>query len=123
VREWSLEGRKKKKKTPAVFTCKVCFGTFAKPFRYCPECGAIVIGWNTSRAAPERVDGELQEMNADLLAKSRYGKPRKKTDPARRRARTLEELVRYAISQGYASAERWAMHIYTARQAKTRARG
>jgi len=123
VREWSLEGRKKKNKSPAVFTCKVCFGAFAKPFRYCPECGAVVIGFNTSRAEPKRVDGELQEMNADLLAKSRYGKPRKKVDPARRRARTLEELVRYAISKGYESAERWAMHIYTARQSKKRARG
>lgn len=123
VHAWSLDGRRKKKKSPAVFTCKVCYGAFSKPFRVCPECGAIIVGYNTSRAEPQRVDGELHEINAEMLAKSRYGKARKKIDPARRRARTLEELVRYAISQGYEKAERWAMHVFSARQQKMRARG
>jgi DNA repair protein RadD len=120
VRAWSLDGKRKKKKPPAVFQCKVCFGTFGSPFRACPSCGAITVT-SGSRAPPKQVDGELHELNAEMLAKSRYAK--KKIDPARRRARTLEELVRYAISQGYEKAERWAMHVFNARQQKERARG
>jgi len=123
VRPWTLDGKRKKKKTAAVFTCKVCYGAFARPFRYCPECGAITVGWATSRAEPERVAGELHELNADLLAKSRYGKPRKPFDPARGRARTLEELVRYGVEHGYEKPERWANHVFAARQSKKRARG
>jgi superfamily II DNA or RNA helicase len=119
VREWSLEGKRKKKKPAAVFTCKVCYGTFAQPFRVCPQCGEIVSGFVQSRAEPKRVDGELQELNKELLAKSQHGR---KYDIARGRAKTLEELIRYGVEKGYAKPERWAHHVFNARQQK-RARG
>jgi hypothetical protein len=125
VREWSLEGKRKKRKPAATFQCKACYGTFAKPFRYCPQCGAIVTGFVQSRAEPKRVEGELQELNKDLLGQSHYGKKKRKVDYERGRATTLEELVRIGVERKYPKPERWAQHIVDARnnKHKVRARG
>jgi superfamily II DNA or RNA helicase len=125
VREWSLEGKRKKRKPAATFQCKACYGTFAKPFRYCPQCGEIVTGFVQSRAEPKRVEGELQELNKDLLGQSHYGKKKRKVDYERGRATTLEELVRIGVERKYPKPERWAQHIVDARnnKHKVRARG
>jgi superfamily II DNA or RNA helicase len=113
VREWSLDGRKRAKKPAAVYTCKHCYGTFGAPFRYCPNCGEAVSVNLSARAAPEQVDGELRELNADMLAAERA---RRTYDPARGRAQTLEELTEYARQKGYKPG--WAKYIFDARQKK-----
>jgi hypothetical protein len=60
-REWSLEGRKKKKKTdaPAVKQCPMCFGVH-EPAPVCPMCGHIYT--TIQRNSPQQVDGELVEI-------------------------------------------------------------
>ena len=62
-REWSLEGRKKKKKgdIPAVRECPMCFGVH-EPAPVCPLCGHIYQA--VQRSGPQQVDGELVEMGA-----------------------------------------------------------
>jgi superfamily II DNA or RNA helicase len=117
-RPWSLDGKRAKYKPLPVYMCKICFGTFGKPFRICPGCGAIVVG-GVPRVEPKKVDGELQELNKEMLAQSRYGK---KFDRERGRAKSLEELVRIGVARKYPKPERWAMHVMAGRQNKTRAR-
>jgi DNA repair protein RadD len=109
---WSLDGREKKKKAAAVFTCKVCYGTFANPFKFCPNCGEMTLASTAARGAPEQVDGELRELDRDMLRK------RPTYDLHRQRARTLEELIAYGRSKGMKNPEGWAKHVNNARQAK-----
>jgi superfamily II DNA or RNA helicase len=119
-REWSLEGRRKRKKPAAIFTCKACFGAFPKPFRICPSCGEFSKTLTISRGAPKRVEGELHELSKDMFGKlQRTGK---KYDPAQGRAKTMHELVQYAIGKGYDKPEGWAKRIFDARMRKRRGR-
>lgn len=111
IREWSLDGKRKKTKPPKIFTCKHCYGAFANPFRYCPLCGEKVEGYTGARADPERVDGELQELTGETVAKHRRA-----FDADRTRARTLEDLIAYGKSKGYKDG--WALRVHAARQAK-----
>ena len=111
--EWSLDGRQKKAKAAAVFTCKQCYGTFATPFRYCPNCGEATAVSLAGRAAPQEVDGELRELDRhshDTI------QSRSLIYAERRNLRTLEELEQYAQTKGYKPG--WARHIYQARLAK-----
>jgi superfamily II DNA or RNA helicase len=112
--EWSLDGREKKKKAAAVFTCKVCYGTFANPFKFCPNCGEMTLASTAARGAPEQVDGELRELDRDMLRK------RPTYDLHRQRARTLEELIEYGRAKGMNKPEGWARHVFEARQQKRR---
>lgn len=116
-REWSLEGRKKSDRAVQVQTCPRCFATHS-PARCCPECGheypaqaRDVIG--EGRKLGE-VDGELEEIDVEAL--------RIKRKQEQAQARTLEDLINLATARGYKSPEKWAAHIFTARQAKEAAR-
>lgn len=112
-REWSLEGRKKADREGSVMICSRCFATH-DPRPICPECGHVYPkqardGGGFGRVIDE-VDGELEEIDIDAVRRER------KREQAM--ARSLDDLVKLATARGYKSPERWAAHIFTARQAK-----
>ncbi len=113
-REWSLEGRKKKKKSdaPAVKQCPMCFGVH-EPTPACPMCGHIYT--TVARNGPQQVDGELIEFTMREAASiERAQVKEKKKEQAS--ARTLAELEVIARDRGYKPG--WARRVMAAREAK-----
>jgi len=112
-REWSLEGRDKKKRGPveAEEQAKVCPECFAahEPAPFCPECG---FEYPVQVRKVEEVDGELEEIDIEAF--------RQKQKMEQAQAQTLTDLVRLATARGYKSPEKWAAHVHTARMAKRR---
>jgi DNA repair protein RadD len=112
-REWSLDGRKKGAQEVAVMTCPECFATHA-PMRCCPECGLTYPVKTRETGGMGRmlgeVDGELEEIDPEAIRRERKRE--------QGMARTIEDLVKLATARGYKSPEKWAAHIFTARQAK-----
>ena len=112
-REWSLEGRKKKKGNAGEVSpkiCKNCFATF-NPAPVCPVCGHQDEAQVRSHT---EVEGELEEINVQELRRQ------KKIEQAK--AGTLEELIALATDRGYKNPAHWASKIYTARLAKQKRR-
>jgi DNA repair protein RadD len=122
VRDWTLDGVKKKKgkkkdDEPKIdlTQCPSCFVVFDPKLRpagqehVCPECGHAIPG--KVRKGPEHVDGELAEITPEMEAAL---KNQKRVEVAQ--ARTLEELEKIAAQRGYSRA--WAGHIWNARQRK-----
>ena len=73
-REWSLDRRERRSRSGPtdvipVRACLQCTGTYERIYAACPYCGfeAPVAG----RSAPEQVDGDLGELDADTLARMR----------------------------------------------------
>jgi superfamily II DNA or RNA helicase len=113
-REWSLEGRKKKKKSdaPAVKQCPMCFGVH-EPAPACPMCGHIYT--TVARNGPQQVDGELVEFTMrEAAALERAQVKDKQKEQAS--ARTLPELEAIARQRGYKPG--WAKRVMAAREAK-----
>jgi superfamily II DNA or RNA helicase len=113
-REWSLEGRKKKKKSdaPAVKQCPMCFGVH-EPAPVCPMCGHIYT--TIQRNGPQQVDGELVEFTMrEAAAMERAEVKSKQKEQAQ--ARTLSELETIARDRGYKPG--WARRVMAAREAK-----
>lgn len=114
-REWSLEGRKKTKRELELLVCPECFATHA-PAPKCPECGYAYQKRRieTGGREIEEVDGELAEVDVEAIRRERK---REQAD-----AETLEDLIALGTARGYKRPEKWAAHIYTARQAKAAGR-
>lgn len=113
-REWSLDGRQKKTSGERATTCPVCFATH-EPASVCPECGHVYEK-RTAQGKPrvlEEVDGDLEEVDIEAIKRERMRE--------QAMARTLEELVQIGIARGYKHPQKWAAHIWTARQARQRA--
>jgi superfamily II DNA or RNA helicase len=113
VRDWSLEGRKKRKKGKKddepevnVRQCPTCFCCHV-PAPKCPECGHLYV---IKAREIEVVDGTLQEIDVEAMRRER------KREQAR--AETLEDLIAIGRQRGYKSAESWAKHVFHARQGK-----
>lgn len=94
--EWSLSGRKKKKrsnseKAPPTVQCMRCFHVF-RPAPVCPECGMVreIKGRDV-----EEVDGELEEIRERNIAKIKRMEVGK--------ARTMDQLKTIARERGYKS--------------------
>lgn len=112
-REWSLEGRDKKKREAGAVeegarVCPECFAAH-EPRPVCPECG------HKYAVAPrkvEEVDGELEEIDIEAA--------RRRRNMEQASAQTLDDLVKLATARGYKSPERWAAHVHTARVARQR---
>lgn len=108
-REWTLDGVvKEKKKTDgeAVRICPSCFAAYT-PAPMCPVCGLV----HTPQGRKvEEVEGELVEITKEQL--------RKQKAEEQYRAETLGDLVALATGRGYKSPEKWAAHVFTAREAK-----
>jgi DNA repair protein RadD len=117
VREWTLEGERKKKKgakeqekTIPVKQCERCYAIH-EPAPMCPVCGFEYV---VAAKGPQQVDGELAEITPERAAAIRR---QKVVEVAK--ARTLEELEAIAKSRGYKLG--WAKHIWNSRQAKSAA--
>jgi superfamily II DNA or RNA helicase len=111
AREWSLDGREKRKaKEQSVETkqCESCYAIFTG--NQCPQCG-------TERTpAPreiEETDGELQQIDAEEMAR-RYQFRREEG-----LCRSLADLVALGKARGYKPG--WAHHRWTARSNNRRA--
>lgn len=112
-REWSLAGRKKKKKAKAddepelnVRQCLQCFCAHS-PAPVCPECGFV---YPVKERKLEVVDGQLEEIDVEALKRAR-----KKEQAS---AQTLEELIAYGRQRGFNNPMGWAKHVYNARQGR-----
>jgi len=109
--QWSLQARPKPSRktndeTPInICTCDQCYFVYRLPALSCPNCGFIR---PVASRDVDEVDGELREI-----------------DPAARRAKRLAEqwqahsiddLVELGKKRGYRYPQKWAAHIWTARQ-------
>lgn len=116
-REWSLDGRAKAIREIENLTCPKCFATH-EPAPRCVECGFVYPvkprdSLGEGRVLDE-VDGELQEVDVEAIRRNRMRE--------QSQAQTLDDLVSLAVSRGYKSPEKWAAHIFTARQEKAERR-
>ncbi len=113
-REWSLDGRQARTKrddeaSVPVRQCPKCYACH-RPAPRCPSCG-----WNYELKAREvdQVDGDLAEIDVAAQRRERLAE--------QGRADTIEGLIELGRKRGYASPEKWAAHLWTARLAKRRA--
>lgn len=115
IREWSLEGSKRTKRSLKedqamvdIDQCPECFAIHL-PAPSCPECGHVYV------SKPQRelgqVDGELQELTGDIQAAIK-----KQRSMEVGRARTLADLQAIASERGYKKS--WAAHVWKSRQKK-----
>lgn len=114
-REWTLEGRKKKKKGAAkdeptipLKQCPTCYAVHA-PAPECPACG---YEYPNQGRQVEQVDGELTLVTQDMAAEMKAARAM-----AVKKAKTLAELEKIEQDRGYKPG--WAQHIFSTR-AKTR---
>jgi len=73
-RIWSLDRRERKSRSkdpaiPQLRACPGCTGIYERFYKVCPYCGFEPIP--TSRKAPKHVDGDLCEVDPEVLAKLR----------------------------------------------------
>lgn len=73
-RLWTLDRRERRGSTPPsdmipVKACPSCTAVFERIYKSCPFCGFVAEP--AGRSSPEQVDGDLIELNADVLARMR----------------------------------------------------
>lgn len=115
-REWSLEGRKarKKKENPIqIRECPNCLNCHV-PAPICPFCGHVY--HVAARGPTEEVDGRLEEI--DLKALEEAEKQKKKQEQSQ--ARSFDELFLLGTSRNYKDPAGWARHMLSARLIKDR---
>lgn len=140
VREWSLDGRQKKKKkaadepTISVKQCPKCYACHT-PAPECPSCGHIYMA---AEREIEQQDGELVMLGGSQRACSECGAANSRFaascnqcgqvhDPVKARkieqgqARTFEELIQLGIRRGHPNPRGWAASIIMARNQKQHA--
>jgi superfamily II DNA or RNA helicase len=111
VREWSLEGRKKTKRSAKdkdvedvkISTCERCFAIH-KPAPVCPACGHV---YELHERKIEQVDGSLVEVTPEQMEAARRQKRLMQGT-----AQTVEDLMRQGMGRGQAT------KILEAREAK-----
>lgn len=113
-REWTLDGETRKRrgkreeeKAVRVNQCEKCYAVHT-PAPACPHCGHVYI---IKEKAPQQVDGELKQINAEALA---WKKRQSQIEVAK--AETLEELQAIARARGFKPG--WARHVLAARNRK-----
>lgn len=110
-RDWSLEGAKRsgRKRDPddiPVKSCPKCFTVVRSVVQRC-ACGHV---WVVQGREVETVDGELVEVDPDMLRRVRAKEQAS--------ARTLEDLIALGSARGYKNPAAWAAHIFRARGRK-----
>jgi DNA repair protein RadD len=110
-REWSLEGRKKKKSGASeslepMRQCPKCYASH-RPTPKCPECGHV---YTVIERAPEQVEGDLVEVDLDAARKRRVIENRS--------ADSLGQLIEMGEARGYKKPVLWAAHYHKARKGK-----
>ena len=108
-REWTLEGRKREGRSdagePAIRQCQKCGAVTTRGAGKCPECGLVFV---IKARKIEEVDGELAEVDRERLAFRRE----------QGMAKGLDALIALGKQRGYRNPEKWARHVFDARQAK-----
>jgi len=107
-REWSLEGKAKKKKEQSISVkvCPKCFAAMPSAKPSCSECGHVFTA--APRAELQQVDGELVERKLEIR--------QRRTEQAS--ATTLEQLIQLGKDRKMKNPRGWARHVLAARQAK-----
>lgn len=109
-REWSLEGKQKRKKSDdeadiKVQQCKSCYAVFRPGPGECPMCGAPIE--RKEIAAIQQVEGELVKIDLEAVKRER-----KREQGS---ARTLEDLISLGIRRGMNRPAQWAAITMSAR--------
>lgn len=107
-RDWSLQGRASRKSGssgPSVRVCPVCFAAQASGPTHCKFCGAVFP--IKARKVEER-EGDLVEVDTEMLRRTRQ----------QGMAGSEAALVRLGYQRGLKHPERWAHHVFQARQRK-----
>lgn len=115
-REWSLEGKKarKKKENPVqIRECPNCLNCHT-PAPVCPFCGHVY--HVAARGPTEEVDGTLEEV--DLKALEKAEKEKKKQEQSQ--ARSFNDLLQLGKNRNYKDPAGWARHMLSARLIKDR---
>lgn len=113
-REWSLEGRKKRKRKTDdeadvnVQQCKHCFHIFRPGPDKCPSCGKPVEV--RKKAEIQVVDGELEKIDLEAERKARKRH--------QGQARDLRDLVALGVRRGMKNPSGWAVHVHCARKGR-----
>jgi superfamily II DNA or RNA helicase len=114
IREWSLEGSKKTKKSISetgirVLQCSSCFAMFEPNVgNTCDVCGESM---KISAREIEQIEGELVKLSDEEIVIQK-----KEKQEQVRKARTLEELLKIQKENGYKYG--WAQHMFNARNKK-----
>ncbi len=114
IREWSLEGAKKRKKKDATDNvaahrqCPACF-CIHTPAPLCPQCQHV---YAVKERVPEQVAGDLHELQVDMEALRAIRDKRMEQG----RAQSLDQLIALGNARGYKNPVAWAKHLYAARQ-------
>ncbi len=111
VREWSLEGRSKKKKSAATILtvqCPKCYAVLLGRPPKCPECGHLFLAGEGRTV--EQVEGELVEANVEAIRAAKMAKKREQSD-----AKTLAQLIALGEARKYKSPIGWAQFVYRSR--------
>jgi DNA repair protein RadD len=111
-REWSLEGKKKGKRSKQdeeqdikIVTCKKCFHTFLPGPKLCPRCNAPI----------EYKQGRLIEEKAGELQKLEIAQVKKQARIEQGQSKTLKDLVALGMRRGMKKAPQWAAITTAAR--------
>lgn len=110
-RTWSLDGRPRSKKSgdgPHA-SVRICPKCFAAQYSGKPACGFCKHVFAIDSRQVDQVDGELVEVDPSALRQQR----------AREQggAQSLQDLIDLGRRRGYRHPERWAHHVFQARQA------
>lgn len=113
-REWTLEGRKRRKKDEEEAAlklrhCPECFAIYAAHHRACPLCGHEPA--SELRKPPEQVDGQLVEIDPEEHRRRR----RRRMEQGM--AQSLEDLVDLALQRG--NKVSWAGIVFASRPGVT----
>lgn len=114
VREWSLEGAKKRKRgsgpddeVTAHRQCPSCFCVHT-PAPLCPQCQHV---YEVKERTPEQVEGQLHELKVDMEALRAMREKKMQQG----RAQSLDDLVALGKARGYKNPHGWARNIWLAR--------
>ena len=113
-RQWTLAAKGPKKKASApgetIKVCPNCFATAAAGKRICPFC---------EEPYPIKEDRIMKENDEDLIPvdKEQLRAIRAKQE---KECESLQELIDVGYKRGYEKPEKWAAHLWTAREQKSR---
>ena len=114
-REWTLEGKKRKKKDAEkkipVRLCPTCFRALPPSMQKCP-CGHV---FTPQPREVEQHDGKLIRVTPEM--KKALQAQRKQEQSS---ARTYEDLVALGTTRGYSFPREWAMKIMASRSTKNK---
>lgn len=96
-REWTLDRRERRSAGPAddvipLWTCPACLAVVERVYKACTECDAERPA-PSARNAPEMVDGDLVELDAETLAAMRGDVARVDMDPEAYRLQLSQQRV------------------------------